>query len=360
MNTQPCIPSARQRYYTPPRQLALCERQPARGAERAIGPPKSSYGGVALDGDSGILVPVADTVTALDNVVTLSAAHAGIGLSTMAAMLAWTLQERDLDCALVDADLAVGGLDVLLGIEGEPGTRFNQIDAPLGRLESDALNHELPRWEGVRVLACNPWEAKQPDWWEAQAAIRALADVNHLVIVDVGRGDLLASVPELAMAAQVMAVELSVLGLARAKVHLARLAAQESPRPELVGITPRGLPKSGKAVGLDEAEDYLSRPFVGGITHTPKLCGEMLDGLGIRRIPRNARGTLNRLADRIEDLLAFGQDIGQNIGQDTGGTALQRRNSFRSDADDYGARRRNMREQRPVRMTNGGNEVMAR
>ena len=33
----------------------------------------------------------------------------------------------------------------------------------------------------------DPWSARQPDWWEVQAAIRALAEANDVVIVDAGQ-----------------------------------------------------------------------------------------------------------------------------------------------------------------------------
>ena len=78
------------------------------------------------------------------------------------------------------------------------------------------MNHELMMWEGVRVLPYDPWSARQPDWWEVQAAIRALAETNDVVIVDAGQGGLIETVPDLRSGMQVIAAELSVMGLARA------------------------------------------------------------------------------------------------------------------------------------------------
>lgn len=85
------------------------------------------------------------------------------------------------------------------------------------------MNHELMMWEGVRVLPYDPWSARQPDWWEVQAAIRALAETNDVVIVDAGQGGLIETVPDLRSGMQVIAAELSVMGLARAKSHRSRL-----------------------------------------------------------------------------------------------------------------------------------------
>ncbi len=184
------------RYYTPPpRPLASCERQ--------------------RSGEAPALALTTDT--SFHNIVTMTSGHGGVGLSVMASMLAWTLARREHSCALIDADFVAGCLDLLLGVEREPGLRFSQVDAPLGRIEGDAMNHELMMWEGVRVLPYDPWSARQPDWWEVQAAIRALAETNDVVIVDAGQGGLIETVPDLRSGMQVIAAELSGMGLARAK-----------------------------------------------------------------------------------------------------------------------------------------------
>jgi len=68
----------------------------------------------------------------------------------MASMLAWTLARREHSCALIDADFVAGCLDLLLGVEREPGLRFSQVDAPLGRIEGDAMNWDDWRETGVK------------------------------------------------------------------------------------------------------------------------------------------------------------------------------------------------------------------
>ena len=212
------------RYYTPPpRPLASCERQ--------------------RSGEAPALALTTDT--RFHNIVTMTSGHGGVGLSVMASMLAWTLARREHSCALIDADFVAGCLDLLLGVEREPGLRFSQVDAPLGRIEGDAMNHELMMWEGVRVLPYDPWSARQPDWWEVQAAIRALAETNDVVIVDAGQGGLIETVPDLRSGMQVIAAELSVMGLARAKSHRSRLDSWGCEAPHIVGVEPRGAPRGG-------------------------------------------------------------------------------------------------------------------
>lgn len=271
--------SAPQRYYTPPpKPVAACKQKQSGEAPR---------GSLSTD-------------VALRNIVTLTSGHGGIGLSVMAALLAQTLSERGQSCALVDADFMSGCLDLLLGVEQEPGLRFSQIDAPLGRIEGAALNHELIAWEGVRVLPCDPWNRRQPEWWEIQAVIRALAEANDVVIVDAGRGSLMKTVNDLRYGMQVMAAELSVIGLARAKAHRLRLSAWECEAPYIVGIEPRGTPRGRGGVDVAEAEDYLSADVSGPIRPTARLCGDLLEGLGLRSVPKGSRKTIDSLADAVE------------------------------------------------------------
>lgn len=247
------------------------------------------------------------------NLVTVTAASGGIGSSSLAVLLAREFASRDLTCALADIDLNGGGLDLLLGIEREPGLRLGQINAPLGRIEGDALSHELPQWDGVDVLAHAPWASAAPDWWETQAAVRALADAKQTVVVDAGRGIELEDMPDVLMGVQVVTVELSVLGLARAKAHLAMLRrlrhAREDTkepqphRPLVVGMRPRGAPHGTARVSVDEAGDYLDMEVLGPVRMRPSFCGQILDGLGVSDPGRANRRVVSDLADDAESML---------------------------------------------------------
>ena len=275
-------PSPSLRYYTPPpKPLASCERKRSKDAPA---------GALAID-------------TTFQNIVTMTAGHSGIGLSVMSAMLAWALTERGRSCALVDADFVGGCLDLLLGVERESGLRFSQVEAPLGYIEGTALNHDLLTWEGVRVLPYDPWNARQPDWWEVQAAVRALAQANDVVIVDAGQGGLVETVNDLRSSMHIVAAELSVIGLARAKTHRMRLDSWGCPTPRIVGVLPRGKPRGRGEVGVPEAEDYLTATVLGPVRPFAGLCGDVLEGLGIRSIPKGSRKAINLLADAIEQTI---------------------------------------------------------
>ncbi|MCI1219094.1 MAG: cobalamin biosynthesis protein CobQ [Bifidobacterium sp.] len=275
-----------------------------------------------------------------DNVIVLTSPIGGIGLSIFGAMLSWELRRREKTCAMVDADLHAGGLDVLLGIEGNEGLRFGSLDAPLGIVDGKSLDRDLPRWEDVGILACNPWNGNMPDWWEVQAAICALAEVNDVVVVDAADGAILDAVPALAQAWHVMAVELSVLGLGRAKAHMERFGMRGAADCEgagrnddgtskvvhsiagqrvvnrntmdrkewlsIVGMRPHGLRGAAGSLSVDEAADYLSCDVIGPVRSSRRLRRSVLEGAGIQRIGRGSAGCVRLLAGRIEALLAQG------------------------------------------------------
>ncbi|WP_169275706.1 hypothetical protein [Bifidobacterium moraviense] len=245
--------------------------------------------------------------TAVDdcaNVVVCVAASGGVGLSVTAALLALTFAGRDLSCALVDADCGYGGLDVLLGLERDQGMRMSGVEAPLGRLEGDALAQELPSWGGVRVLGADPWNGESDRWWEVQAAVVALAQVHDVVVVDAGRGEQMGQIPALAGAPAVLVTEMTVLGLARARVLARRLRSSggEARREcRVLGMQPRGAPRQCCRITAAQAQDYVGVPVAGVLEPRRALYGEVLDGLGVAAVPRGYRKVLGELADLIRE-----------------------------------------------------------
>ena len=273
-----------------------------------------------------------------NGVIMFLSSSGGVGSTVLTALCAWHLTMRNRTCALVDADFTAGGMDVTLGIETEPGMRWSSVSAPLGRIEPRSLMHELPEWEETVVLAADPWNDGAPDWWEVDAAMRALSEACELVLVDGGHA---VSEHTLRMHARVrvVVVELSVLGLARARGLLMRLkeshgssggrhgggrhggsaGARQGARSRsggrhggsggivslastttlLVGIKPAAAPRSG-VVTLDEAEGYLGSPLVAIFTHDRSISRSVLSGTGIPAVPRRYRRSLNTLCDRLE------------------------------------------------------------
>lgn len=131
-----------------------------------------------------------------------------------------------------------------------------------------------------------------------------------MVLADIGDGDIWGHVPELLMARQVVAVELTVLGLARAKAHLARLrrlqrdyAGNNDPpdEPIVILMEPRGVPKrlTPSTIATTEAVSYLGDDVLGPLRNAPKLCADILDGLGIAAVPKSNRAAIQALTDQL-------------------------------------------------------------
>ena len=246
----------------------------------------------------------------MGNVVVIDSVVAGVGTSTLAALLARELSERGLKCVLVDADLQGGGLDVLLGVENEDGSRFGEISAPLGNIDGKALLRELPIWDGVPLLACDPWKTENPQSWEVQACIHALSQVRSVVVVDMGQWNGLQDLTELRKAIRITVVELTVLGLARAKANLRAhhgsigendAATQE--REFLVGVQPRGTIHDHGTTAIEEAAEYLDCDITAVIKPDAKLCSELLEGLGLRKPNRTNAKAIATLVDLIQEAL---------------------------------------------------------
>ncbi len=245
----------------------------------------------------------------LNNVVAVESAVSGVGVSTLSALLARNLAQSGIACALIDADLQGGGLDVLLGIENEDGTRFGDINTPLGNVNGKALLREMPQWDGVPVLSCDPWKAGNPQSWDVRACIRALSQVRDAVVVDASQRIGLQEVAELNQCARIVVVELTVLGLARAKTMLCASAQSHSKiggsanRMLLVGAEPRGTLRKRGITEVREAENYLECNIAAVIQPDPHLCSEQLEGLGLRNPNKSTAKAIRTCTDFVLEQL---------------------------------------------------------
>lgn len=287
------------------------------------------------------------------NVIVGSSASDGVGLSTSLSMIAQNLASYGYSVALVDADVSHGGLDVLLGLESDDGRRLQEVEAPLGRLDGSVLKDELIYCNGVGVLAYAPWrmcvsEISKADLstnkddviqdelrnssllkpWLLDASVRGLAQCNDVVIVDVGSGissfNVFNTIMGLAFSPIIYASELSVLGMARMRAYnyqisivkeyllncLYRYSSQQSDdsfnnidfineNSITVGIMPHGLAPKLCAVDIDEASQYLSKSVIGPIKYDSRLHEDIIEGYGIRKIPKSSRFIIDQLSNWV-------------------------------------------------------------
>ena len=81
-------------------------------------------------------------------------ASGGVGASTFAAALARTQCAADGRALLIDAHPYSGGLDLLLGVEAEPGARWPELTVGDGSIDAADLYRALPSTpDGVAVLS---------------------------------------------------------------------------------------------------------------------------------------------------------------------------------------------------------------
>lgn len=116
-------------------------------------------------------------------VVGVCGARGGAGASTFAAALARARHRRGPHPAvLVDLDDAGGGLDVLLGVEDQPGIRWPDLRDARGDVPARELVGLLPRWGDVPVLSGDRTRREPVDDDVRTDVLRALRREAALVL----------------------------------------------------------------------------------------------------------------------------------------------------------------------------------
>ncbi len=279
--------------------LADWQAATAVGADRVL----------AIPDDEAVLVGVfaeRGTRSVADGaVVAVTGGAGGAGASSLAAAVALESQRVRGDGAsapwtlLVDADPLGGGLDLILGIESDPGLRWSGLAVGGGRVSADALRAALPTCgTGVSVLACG---RGRDDAGPGPAAAGAVVDAGRsaggLVVCDVPRhssavGDCLLEAADLV----VVVVPATLRGGLAAERVLGRI----SERNPNHGVVIRG-PAPGGLRGTDLA-DRLGVPLLAAMRPEPRM-DAMLERGGLdlgRRSPlaTGARAVLDVLAAR--------------------------------------------------------------
>lgn len=73
----------------------------------------------------------------------------------------------------------------------------------------------------------------------------------------------------------------------------------------VVGVEPRGTVRERGVVAPDEATSYLGRDVLGTLRTDVHLCGDVLEGLGVRTVPRRNRAVINELTSVAEHACAL-------------------------------------------------------
>ncbi|EME18752.1 septum site-determining protein Ssd [Rhodococcus triatomae] len=232
-------------------------------------------------------------------VIAVVGGRGGAGASTLAAALALTCEKRfpGRRALLVDCDPAGGGLDLLLGIEHNPGMRWPSLIVEGGAVSAAALHAALPGVGGtVSVLSAG----RGPGLLEpGDAALTAVVDAGRgagdVVICDVPRQSRAVTDVALGLAdVVVVVVRAQVRAVAAAGTLIAGLA---SANPNVVVVV-RG-PSPGGLRGGEVAE-LLGMPVLATMRPEPGLATALERG-GLRLARRSP---LRRAADAVLDVVA--------------------------------------------------------
>lgn len=183
-------------------------------------------------------------------VLGVSGARGGAGASTLAAACARALARREGGCVLVDLDEDGGGIDVLCGVEDQPGLRWADLRDATGDIPAAELRTLLPLWGEVHVLShdrARPGEVVPAALHDVLAALGAAVPL----VLDLPRQ--LRSRPPIPVDLHVLVVPRDLHGVAAAQRGLADLHPAAPVRVVTAGRAPGDLTEGvvADAVGAD-------------------------------------------------------------------------------------------------------------
>jgi hypothetical protein len=132
-------------------------------------------------------VPGAAAAGGRSRVVAVVGACGGAGTSTVAAALVHGLRRAVGRGVLVDLDAPGPGVDVLLGVEAEPGARWPELAAARGEVDGRGLVAALPRWRAVPVLSASRLRPEAPDDDVVLDVCAGLLRAGEHVVLDLPR-----------------------------------------------------------------------------------------------------------------------------------------------------------------------------
>lgn len=230
-------------------------------------------------------------------VVVLTGASGGVGVSTLALGLGRTLAEGGRSVLVVDLDARGGGLDLAAGAESAPGWRWPELALARGQIGD--LTGQLPEVDGVRLLAMAR-DGSAPPSTEAVSSVLATARRWFDVTVVDASGSAQRWLPAAASVASRcwLVVRGDVPGLAAGAQHRVRLT--DGAPVELVVQT-----GPGAGVGREVVEEVVGAPLLLAVPDDRRLRVGAARGEPARG-SRRWRRAVRRLAASIETTGATG------------------------------------------------------
>lgn len=222
-------------------------------------------------------------------------ASGGLGSSALSAAVAVRAARAGRHPVLVDGCPVGGGLDVVLGLEQEPGVRWPDLHRLVGSADGPALLARLPAAEGVTVLSFGR-DGSEPAPAVAEAVVSALRAERPLVVVDGCAAGGAVTAAALGTADRILLVAGEGMSQLSALSVVSQLIAGGSGRVGVeMAVCLRGRHSTtGPVARVVESE--LRWPVIGVLSDDPQLAGDLAHG-----VPPGARGSgpAVRAADEI-------------------------------------------------------------
>ena len=200
--------------------------------------------------------------------------HGGAGASTLAAATAICAAEGPRPTMLLDVDPYGPGADLLLGLEDDPGLRWDDLRVEGGDVHAAALFAALPSGPGgVAVLAPRRGGRTPVSAGAARAVMNAGAGDGDVVVVDLPRRIDDTAAELLAAVGSVVVVTTATVGGCAATRQLTRELTRLSGR---VGLVVRGPAPGGLTVR--QVQEALGLPLLAGCRAEPRLAGAVETG----------------------------------------------------------------------------------
>lgn len=213
-------------------------------------------------------------------VVGVMGGSGGAGATTLACALAQS-GARHRDAVVIDCDPLGPGLDRVLGLDREPGFRWDALCQTTGRLSARALREALPRRGRLGALTWQPGSSETLQAFAVREVLAAARRGHDLVVADLPRtADPLVDEVVSRCDVLLLAVVPTIAGVASAARLCARLAGRAGPHLVLTG--------HGADPGA--VARVTGRPVIAEVPHHRGVAEAVDLGYGPVRSPRSPLG----------------------------------------------------------------------
>ena len=223
-------------------------------------------------------------------------ASGGVGTSTFVVAVALHAAALERSVCVIDCDPLGGGIDVTLGAEDWPGSRWRVFASAVGRLDAAGVADSLPEVAGIRLLS-HDREGKdvvRPSGPTVRSVTDALRRGHDLVIADLPRHPIAECDTLLELADEILVVASGrVRSVAGAITVVADIESTYRKKPQL--LVARG---SERSLGAARIADSVQADLAGEWLRDQKLSDDLERGV-LARLLQTHRGGVGHTAQLV-------------------------------------------------------------